>query len=79
MNNLGKVLNLIAQNNINPQDVFSLVDRIKSTNLRDEDNLRNLIRDASKIAGKKIDKQAEDKLIKKIMSEGINEDIFDML
>lgn len=77
--NFGKLMNLIAQNNINPEDVFMLVDRIKNTNLKDENNLRQIIQEVGRIAGKKIDKQKEDQLVKKILNDGVGEDIFEML
>ena len=77
--NFGKLMGLIAQNNINPEDVFSLVDRIKNSNLKDESTLRVLIQDVGKIAGKKIDKQKEDQLVKKILTDGIGEAVFDLL
>ena len=32
--NIGKIMQLIAQNNINPEEIFSLVERIKNSNLR---------------------------------------------
>lgn len=77
--NLGKIFNLIAQNNINPDDVFSLVEKIKNTDLSNETNIRNIIQETSKIAGKKIDKQKEDALVKKILADGLNEDLFEMI
>lgn len=77
--NLGKIFNLMAQNNINPEQIFALVDRIKNSDLKDENNLRQIIAEVSKIAGKKLDKQKEDQLIKKIVNEGIDEDLFEML
>lgn len=77
--NIGKVFQMIAQNNINPEDVFLLVERIKSTNLKDETNLREIIHAASRIAGKKLDRQQEDALVKRIMRDGVQEDIFSML
>ncbi|HHX00933.1 MAG TPA: stage VI sporulation protein F [Acholeplasmataceae bacterium] len=77
--NIGKIMQLIAQNNINPEEIFSLVERIKNSNLKDEANIRQIIQDVSKIAGKKIDKYKEDQLVKKILTDGIGEDVFDML
>lgn len=77
--NFGKILNLIAQNNINPEQLFVLVERIKNSDLKDEQNIRQIITEVSKIAGKKLDKQKEDQLVKKVINEGVNEDIFDFL
>ena len=77
--NFGNIMDLIAKNNINPEDVFTLVDRIKNADLKDETTIRLLIKDASKIANKKLDKQKEDALVKKILSDGINEDLLSFL
>jgi ribosomal protein S3AE len=72
-------MNLIAQNNINPEQVFALVERIRNSDLKNEANIRQIIAEVSKIAGKKLDRQQEDQLVKKIINEGVNEDIFEML
>ncbi|MFY9422773.1 MAG: stage VI sporulation protein F [Bacilli bacterium] len=77
--NIGKIINLMAQNNINPEQVFALVERIKNSDLKDETNLREIIEEVSKIAGKKLDKQKEEQLIKKLVNEGVDEDLFEML
>lgn len=77
--NLSKVLNLIADNNINPEDVFKLVEKIKTTDLKNEQNIRNVIRDVSKIAKKNINIEKENKLVKKILSDGLNDDLLDII
>lgn len=77
--NIGKIINLMTQNNINPEQVFALVERIKNSDLKDETNLREIIVEVSKIAGKKLDKQKEEQLIKKLVNEGVDEDLFEML
>lgn len=69
----------MTQNNINPEQVFALVERIKNSDLKDETNLREIIEEVSKIAGKKLDKQKEEQLIKKLVNEGVDEDLFEML
>jgi hypothetical protein len=77
--NFGKIMGLIADNNINPDDVFTIVEKIKSVDLKDESNLRSLIKEISRIANRPIDKQKEDKLVNKILKDGIDEDIFGMI
>lgn len=79
INNLGNVLNLIAQNNIDPEKVFALVEKIKNTDLKNEDNLRSIIRETADIAGKPLDRVKEDILVKKILADGVNEDLFNLL
>ena len=77
--NLGKVLNLITENNINPEDVFKLVDKVKTMDLKNEDNIRDVIHEVSKIANKPIDPEKENALVKKILSDGLNEDLINMI
>lgn len=76
--NLNNILNLIAQNNINPEEVFALVDKVKNSDLKDENNLRSIIREVSKIAHKPIDKAKEDELVRKILNDGVDENLFSM-
>ncbi|CCY07210.1 bH1641 protein [Coprobacillus sp. CAG:698] len=77
--NLGKVLNLITENNINPEDVFKLVDKVKTMDLKNEDNIRDVIHEVSKIDNKPIDAEKENALVKKILSDGLNEDLINMI
>ncbi len=74
--NLNKIMNFISENNIQPEDVFMLVDRVKNMNLNNEENIRQVIKDVSKIAGKELSSSAEDKLVKDILQNGVNENIF---
>ena len=77
--NFGNILNFIEENNIEPEQVFALVEKIKNTDLSDEKNIRDIIHDVSLISGKSIDKSKEDILVKKIMQNGINEDLLNLL
>lgn len=77
--NFGNILNFIAENNIEPEQVFALVEKIKNTDLSDEKNIRDVIHEVSLISGKSIDKSKEDLLVKKIMQNGINEDLLNLL
>lgn len=77
--NFGKMFDLIAENNINPEDIFSLVEKVKTSDLKNEENVRSLIHEVSRIAKKPIDKTKEDKLVKKILQDGVNDDVINMI
>lgn len=77
--NFMNILSVIADNNVSPEKVFELVEKIQNLDLDDEENLRLVIREASLIAGKNIDKLKEDALVKKIKQNGISEDLLTML
>ena len=77
--NFNKALQFITDNNIQPEAVFELVEKVKNMDLSNEENIRNVIRDVSKLAGKPIDKAQEDNIVREIMKNGVNDNLFNML
>ncbi len=76
---MNKALNFIAENNIQPEVLFDLVDKVGRMDLSNEDNIRQIINSVSIMANRKIDKKQEDRIVKEILNNGVNESIFDML
>lgn len=74
--NLNKVMNFISENNIQPEAVFALVEKVRYMDLNDEVSIRQVVRDVSKLAGKNLDKAEENKLVRDIMNNGVNENLF---
>ena len=74
--NLNKVMNFISENNIQPDAVFALVEKVRYMDLNDEASIRQVIKDVSVLAGKNLDKAEENKLVGDIMINGVNENIF---
>ncbi|MDF2699280.1 MAG: yjcC2 [Haloplasmataceae bacterium] len=66
-------------NNIDKDAIFNIADSIKNKNLQDEKVLRKLIHDISKIAGKPVSKELEDKLVEKIRKDGVPKNFSDFL
>ena len=56
-----KIFDLISENNINPEDVFKLVEKVKSMDMKNEAKIRSVIHDVSKLTNKPIDKRVKDK------------------
>ena len=77
--NFNKALQFITDNNIQPEAVFELVEKVKNMDLSNEDNIRNVIKDVSKLAGKPIDRAQEDNIVREIMKNGVNDNLFNML
>lgn len=78
--NLNKIMNFISENNIQPEAVFGhLVEKVRQMDLNNEESIRQVIRDVSKIAGKSLDKAEENKLVRDILTNGINENLFDAI
>ena len=74
--NLNKVMNFISENNIQPDAVFALVEKVRYMDLNDEASIRQVIKDVSVLAGKNLDKAEENKLVRDIMTNCVNENIF---
>ncbi len=76
--NFNNILNFIAENNIEPEQVFNLVEKVKSTDLSNENNIRDIIHEVCLMTNRKITKQKEDEIVRKVMDNGINEDLLNM-
>lgn len=77
--NINNVMNFIAENNISPEAVFELVEKVKNMDLSNEDSIRKVIREVSKLANKPIDKVQENKIVREIMRNGINDNLFNLI
>lgn len=77
--NISKAMNFISENNIKPEELFALVEKVRMMDLTDESSIRKVIRDVSKMANKPIDKAQENKLVREIMQNGINDDLLNIL
>lgn len=77
--NINKVMSFISENNIQPEELFALVEKVRTMDLSDEQSIRKVIKDVSKMANKPIDKAQENKLVREIMQNGVNENLLDLL
>ena len=70
--NLSRIWDFIAEKNIEPQDILELVEEVKNVDTSDEVNLRRVIRKVSHIAKKPLSQEAEDQLVSRIQTDGID-------
>ena len=61
--------------NVKKEDILSLARSIQGKDLKDENTLRSLIQDVSKLAGKEVSKEKEDKIIDAVKKDKIPKDI----
>lgn len=74
--NFGKIFDLMANQNIDQGELFSLVDSVRNLDFENEENLRQIIRRVSVLANKNLDRKAEDDLVKRIKTNGVPDDLF---
>ena len=77
--NIGRIFSLLSDSNINKDEVFKLVDRIKQMDLDDEENLRSVIKQAAVVANRNLSVEWEEELVKKIQREGLTANLLDYL
>ncbi len=76
---MNKVFDFIAANNIQPEQLFQLVEKVQTMDLTDETSIRKVIREVSILANKPIDKRQENQIVNEIMKNGINDNLFNLI
>ena len=60
-----------AKTKVKKEDILSLARSIQNKNLKDENELRKIIKDVAKLAGKEVSKEREEKIIDAIVKDKI--------
>ena len=76
---MNKALNFISENNIQPEALFALVEKVRTMDLSDEQSIRKVIKEVSILVNKPIDKAQENKIVREVMKNGINDNLFNLL
>lgn len=64
--------------NINKETILSLADKLQRSNMKDENTLREVIKDISNMTGKEVSKEKEKRIIDAIKKDNIPKDIGNM-
>ncbi|HBD06033.1 MAG TPA: stage VI sporulation protein F [Firmicutes bacterium] len=67
------------QTNVKKEDILKLAKRISGQDLSDDDNLRALIKDVAKLAGKEVSKEKEEKIISAVKKDKIPHNMSDLM
>lgn len=73
------VIDIISKSNINNEKVYELVKEASSLDLKDEDNIRLIIRKGCELANKSISLDQEDRIVQILKEKGITADLFMLL
>ena len=65
--------------NAKREDIISLAKSIQGKDMNNERNLRKLIQDVAKLAGKKVSKEKEEKIIKAVKKDQVKDNLNKML
>ena len=64
-----------SKTNVKKDDIDKLAKSISGKDLNDERNLRKLIKDVARLAGKEVSKEKEEKIIKAVQKDKIPKDL----
>ena len=65
--------------NVNKDTILDLAKKIQGDNMKNEDNLREVIRELSNLTGKNVSKDQEDKIINTVINDKVPDNIDKML
>ena len=65
--------------NVSKETILSLAKKIQGENLKDENKLRDLIKEISTITGKNVPKEQEDKIVNAIVNDKVPKNIDKMV
>lgn len=65
--------------NVKREDIISLAKSIQGLDMNNERNLRRLIQDVARLAGKSVSKEKEEKIIKAVQKDQVKDNLNKML
>lgn len=65
--------------NVKKDTILSLAEKLQGDNMKNEDNLREVIRELSNLTGKNVSKEQEDKIVKTVINDRIPKDFDKMI
>ena len=61
--------------NVNKDTILSLASKLQGSNMKDETTLREVISDLSKMTGREVSKEKEQKIIDTILNDNVPKDL----
>ena len=62
---------IVKKTNVKKEDILNLAKSIQSPDLKDEKNLRRIIKEVGKMAGKEVSKEKEEKIIEAVKQDKV--------
>ena len=61
--------------NVDKNTILSLAEKLQNNNMKNEEALRDVIKEISTLTGKEVSKEKEDKIINKIMNDKVPDNL----
>ncbi len=60
--------------NVNKETILSLAKKLQNGNMKNEETIKEVIHDISKITGREVSKEKEDKIVNTILNDNVPKD-----
>ena len=60
---------------VNKKTIISLANKLQHSNMKDENVLRDLVKEIGQVAGKEVSKEKEDKIVSAILKDNVPKDL----
>jgi len=64
---------------VNKETIMSLASKLQHSNMKDENVLRDLVKEIGSVAGKEVSKEKEDKIVNAILNDKVPKDLDKMI
>lgn len=64
---------------VNKETILSLANKLQHSNMKDENVLRDLVKEIGVVAGKEVSKEKEDKIVNAILKDNVPKDLDKMI
>lgn len=64
---------------VSKETIISLADKLQHSNMKDENVLRDLVKEIGKVAGRDVSKEKEDKIVNAILKDKVPKNLDNML
>lgn len=64
-----------SKTNVNKETILSLAKKLQDGNMKNEDTIKEVIHDISRITGRDVSKEKEDKIINAILNDNVPKNI----
>ena len=61
--------------NVDKKTILSLASKLQGSNMKDENTLREVIQDISRITGREVSKEKEQKIVDTVLNDGVPKDL----
>ena len=60
---------------VNKKTIMSLANKLQHSNMKDENVLRDLVKEIGQVAGREVSKEKEDKIVSAILKDNVPKDL----